>query len=226
MKKYFFLLCLPLLALACGKPENKDPEPEPKPEPEPEVVVPVEAITGLAASLELNEGDTYQLTATVLPENATEKTIAWSSSNSQTASVSGTGLVKAEAAGTAVITAACGGKSATCTVTVIKAEEPPVVDPEVPVSAVTLDVTSLTLLKGATYTLTATVAPEDATDKTVSWSSSDPAVVTVENGVLYAVAPGNAVITAKAGDIEATCAVCVKEVNAGDNEGTGTEIWE
>lgn len=225
MKKYLFLLCLPLLALACGKPENQVPDTDSEPKPEPEVVVPVEAITGLAASAELNVGETLQLSASVLPENATEKTIQWSSSDDQTATVSNTGLVKAIAAGKATVTAACGGKSATCAITVIKPEEP-IIDPEVPVSAVTLDVTSLTLLKGATYTLTASVAPDDATDKTVSWSSSDPAVVTVENGVVYAVAPGNAVITAKAGEIEATCAVCVKEVNAGDNEGTSTEIWE
>lgn len=224
MKKWLLVVSLSLLALACGK-EDKKPEPDPKPEPKPEEVIPVEAITGLAASAELNVGETLQLSASVLPENATEKTIQWSSSDSQTATVSNTGLVKAIAAGKATVTAACGGKSATCAITVIKPEEP-IIDPEVPVSAITLDVTSLTLLKGAGYTLTATVMPEDATDKTVTWSSSAPAVVTVENGVLTAVAPGYAVITAKAGGIEATCEVNVMEVNAGENEGTSTDIWE
>lgn len=224
MKKWLLVVSLSLLALACGK-EDKKPEPDPKPEPKPEEVIPVEAITGLAASAELNVGETLQLSASVLPENATEKTIQWSSSDDQTATVSNTGLVKAIAAGKATVTAACGGKSATCAITVIKPEEP-IIDPEVPVSAITLDVTSLTLLKGAGYTLTATVMPEDATDKTITWSSSAPAVVTVENGVLTAVAPGYAVITAKAGGIEAICEVNVMEVNAGENEGTSTDIWE
>lgn len=224
MKKWLLVVSLSLLALACGK-EDKKPEPDPKPEPKPEEVIPVEAITGLAASAELNVGETLQLSASVLPENATEKTIQWSSSDDQTATVSNTGLVKAIAAGKATVTAACGGKSATCAITVIKPEEP-IIDPEVPVSAITLDVTSLTLLKGAGYTLTATVMPEDATDKTVTWNSSAPAVVTVENGVLTAVAPGYAVITAKAGSIEAICEVNVMEVNAGENEGTSTDIWE
>ncbi len=81
------------------------------------------------------------------------------------------------------------------------------VSPAVP--AVTLNENSLELNIGATATLTATVLPEDATDKTVTWTSSDPAVATVENGVITAVAAGSATITAAAGGQSATCAVTV-----------------
>ena len=68
-----------------------------------------------------------------------------------------------------------------------------------------------TLTEGESLTLTATVAPEDATDKTVTWSSSDKGVATVDNnGKVTAVAAGTAIITAKAGDKEATCVVTVE----------------
>lgn len=79
-----------------------------------------------------------------------------------------------------------------------------------PINGITLDQTVATLTEGETLTLTATVSPDDATDKTVTWSTSDASVATVENGVVTAVAEGTATITAKAGDKEATCVVTVK----------------
>ena len=79
-----------------------------------------------------------------------------------------------------------------------------------PVSNITLNQTTVTLVEGESLTLTATVAPDDATDKTVTWSTSDATIATVENGVVTAVAAGTATITAKAGDKEATCVVTVK----------------
>ena len=80
----------------------------------------------------------------------------------------------------------------------------------VAVSEVTLDQTSITLTAGGTATLTATVSPSNATDKTVSWSSSNTSVATVSNGTVTAVAAGSATITAKAGGKSATCSVTVK----------------
>ena len=77
------------------------------------------------------------------------------------------------------------------------------------VESVTLNKTELTLEVGGEETLTATVAPDDTTDKTVTWTSDNTAIATVENGKVTAVAAGNATITAKAGDKTAACAVTV-----------------
>lgn len=84
-------------------------------------------------------------------------------------------------------------------------------DTTVAVEEVTLDKTSATLIVGETLTLTATVTPDNATDKTVSWLSSNDAVATVENGTVTAVAEGIATITATAGGKNATCVVTVQE---------------
>lgn len=80
---------------------------------------------------------------------------------------------------------------------------------DVAVKSVSLDKTSLTLVEGNSETLTATVTPDNATNKTVTWSSSNTAVATVENGVVKAVGAGTATITATAGEKSATCAVTV-----------------
>lgn len=77
------------------------------------------------------------------------------------------------------------------------------------VTGISLDKTEMTLVLGQTGTLTPTVLPEDATDKTVTWSSSDETVATVADGVVTPVAEGTAIITAKAGEFTATCNVKV-----------------
>ena len=82
---------------------------------------------------------------------------------------------------------------------------------DVPVSGITLDRATATLVEGEKVTLTATVSPANASDKTVTWSSSNSTVATVTNGVVTAVAPGTATITAKAGDKTATCKVTVEK---------------
>ena len=140
----------------------------------------------------LKEGDTTTLTATVLPENTTDsKSVSWRSSNSEVATVDANGTVTAKRAGTAVITAtSTNGKSAGCTVTVSKKE--------IPITEISLDKSSATLTEGETTTLTATVLPENTTDsKSVSWSSSNSEVATVDaNGTVTAKRAGTAVITA------------------------------
>ena len=93
---------------------------------------------------------------------------------------------------------------------------------EVAVEGVSLNKSETTLTEGATETLTATVEPVAATDKTVTWTSSDDSVATVVNGVVIAVKAGTATITAKAGDKTATCAVTV---NAPVHEHTYAEAW-
>jgi len=83
----------------------------------------------------------------------------------------------------------------------------------VPVTGISLDKSELTLDQGATATLTATVEPADAGDKTVTWTSSNEAVATVADGVVTGVGVGTATITAKAGDFSATCEVTVIGAN-------------
>ena len=167
-----------------------------------EKVTPVTSLTLDRTTLTMTEGDTQTLSATVKPDNATDKTVTWSSSNTAVATVDG-GKVTAVAPGTATITAKAGDKTATCAVTVEKKV--------VPVTSLTLDRTTLTMTEGDTQTLTATVKPDNATDKTVTWTSSNTSVATVDGGKVTAVAPGTATITAKAGDKTATCAVTVNQ---------------
>ena len=166
---------------------------------------PVESVTLDRTSLELTEGESATLTATVAPENATYKTVTWSSSDATVAAVDASGKVTAVKAGEAVITTKSGDKTATCTVKVNKKV--------IAVSSVTLEPDSLELIEGESATLTATVSPDDATEKTVTWSSSDETVATVdETGTVTAVKVGEATITAQAGEQTATCKVTVKPI--------------
>ena len=165
--------------------------------------VKVASVTLDKTSLELVEGDAAQLTATVKPDNATDKTVTWKSSDTKVATVSASGEVVAVAEGKATITAAAGDASASCEVAVAKKV--------IAVESISLNETTLELTEGETATLTATVLPENATDKTVTWTSDTPAVATVADGVVTAVAEGTAKITAKAGDASVLCSVTVKK---------------
>lgn len=158
----------------------------------------VEEISFNKTSVSLKAGETVTLTATVKPDDATDKTVTWSTSDATVATVSN-GVVTAKKVGTATITAKAGDKSATCEITVVAT----------PVTAVTLNKTYVSLKAGETVTLTATVKPDDATDKTVTWGSSDESVAKVENGIVTAIGKGLSTITAKAGDTSATCMVTV-----------------
>ena len=152
-------------------------------------------------------GGTETLTATVEPANATNKAVTWSSDNISVATVDANGLVTAVAEGSATITVTTedGSKTASCTVTVTTAT--------VPVTGVTLDPTSLTLDVNQTAPLTATITPSDATNQNVTWTSDNPSVATVSGGVVTAVAPGEATITATTADggFAATCTVTVNK---------------
>ena len=165
-------------------------------------VVEVSSIELNKKELSLVEEEEFTLVATVKPDNATEKTVTWTSSDSSVATVEN-GRVAAIKQGTASITARAGNKSASCVVSVSKKV--------VAVTEVLLDKTSLSLVEGDEATLTATVRPDNATDKTITWSSSAPTVAKVENGKVVAVMGGSATITAKAGDKSATCSVTVQQ---------------
>ena len=164
--------------------------------------VPVQSVELNQTTLELKAGNTATLTATVNPESATDKTVTWTSDKPEIAAVEG-GTVTAKAEGTAIITAKAGDKTATCTVTVAKAD--------VAVESVTLDKTSLDLKTGDNTTLTATVNPESATNKDVTWTSDKPEIAAVEGGTVTAKAEGTATITVTTvdGGKTATCKVTV-----------------
>jgi uncharacterized protein YjdB len=165
--------------------------------------VAVQSVTVSPSSISLTEGDTQTLTATVTPANAMDGTVVWSSSNTQVATVSA-GTVTALKPGAATITATAGDKKGTCSVTVLAKV--------FPVTGVTLDITGKELAEGETVTLKATVSPDNATNKNVSWSSSNNAVATVgQNGKVTAVAKGTATITVTTadGNKTATCKVTV-----------------
>lgn len=164
------------------------------------VNVPVTSIRLSSIILTLEKGQFAVLTATVSPEDAMDKSVQWNSDDPSVATVDQNGRVTAINDGRAKITASAGGLTASCTVICIS----------IPVTAVILNKTSLSLAKGSSETLTATVSPHDATDNTVKWSSDNPSVATVDqSGRVTAVNSGNATITASAGDVSATCEVSV-----------------
>ncbi|MFZ5429759.1 MAG: Ig-like domain-containing protein, partial [Bacteroidota bacterium] len=167
--------------------------------------VPVTGVVITPEALELEKGATSQLTANVLPTNATNKKVTWNSYNTQVATVNEKGLVTALNGGSAIIYATTeeGGFTDTCSVKVI-----------VRVTGITVNPTKLTIMDGDEAQITATVSPTDATNKIVTWSSSNTKVATVNaTGLVYAVAVGSATITATTSDgsFKATCAVNVTE---------------
>ena len=169
------------------------------------------AVTGVTLDqkeLKLVKGETKTLKATVAPADAADTTVTWSTSDSKVATVSA-GKVMAVAKGTCTVTATTkdGGFKASCSVTVS--------DSTVAVTGVTLDQKEMSIAIGGTKTLTATVAPAGASDKTVTWSTSNAKIATVSAGKVTAVAEGQAVITAttKDGGFKASCTVTVTKAS-------------
>lgn len=149
--------------------------------------VPVTGLTVDKTEVSLKVNQTAKVTATVTPSNATNKTVSWKSSNTKVATVS-KGTITAKGEGTATITATAGGKSVTITVTVSG-----VANKDVTKVSVSGD---KTVKVGSTIKLTATITPSDATDKTVTWSSSDTKIATVSGGTVTGVKAGKVTITA------------------------------
>lgn len=168
--------------------------------------IPVTDIMLNRTSATLKATDTVQLTATVSPANASDKSLTWESSDTAVATVDVNGKVTAVAVGNAVITATSVSDpeiSAECGIEVIPTN----------VSSIMLNQTSVSLQVGATFTFTADVLPETATNKGISWSSDDAAIASIdENGVVTAHSLGKTTITATADDgsgVTATAAVDV-----------------
>ena len=152
-------------------------------------------------------GGNETLTATVLPEDATNQNVTWKSDKPEIATVDANGKVTAVKVGEATITVTTedGGKTATCKVTVSETS--------VAVTGVTLNKTETSIFVGGSETLTATVAPADATNQKVTWKSDKPEIATVDaNGKVTGVKAGEATITVTTedGGKTATCKVTVK----------------
>ncbi len=170
----------------------------------------VTGVTLNKLSTTMLKGKTEQLIATIAPTNATNQNVAWNSSNTAAATVASDGTVTAVAAGTAVVTVTTDdtGKTATCTVTVTDT---------IGVTGVTLDKSTANITifatTGETQKLTATVAPTNATNKNVTWSSSNTSVATVaSDGTVKGIASGTADITATTvdGNKTAKCTINVR----------------
>lgn len=168
-------------------------------------------VTGIEldkSELDIIEGKTATITTKILPENATDKTVIWSSNDDNIATVNN-GVVTGVSAGTTVIIAKTndGNLSSYCVVTVTAAD--------IPTTGVLLNTSTMSLIEGYSDTLVATVKPDNATNKNIIWTSNNNAVATVEHGKVTAVAPGTAIIitTTEDGGHIATCIVTVSSVN-------------
>lgn len=174
--------------------------------------VPNTSVTGVSldqTSRSLTTGQNFTLTATILPSNATNKSVSWSSSNGTVATVSGSGAsitVTAKAPGTAVITVktADGNLSDSCTVTVS--------EPVIHVTGVSLSVSSNAVLPGGSFTLTATVSPSNATNSNLTWSSNNPGVVWTSSS------SGNSVTVSTINNDTGSATITVTSVDGGHTD--------
>lgn len=175
------------------------------------------SVTGVKLSAtvaELTIGNSKQLTAAISPTNATNKGVTWSSSNTNVASVSSSGVVVAKGEGTATITVKTddGGYTAACTIRVSK-PSPSVVA----VTGVKLSAIGIELPVGGSKRLSATITPSNATNKGVTWSSDNASVAAVNaSGLITAKGEGTATVTVRTDDggYTATCKITVVPVTA------------
>ncbi|MCD6354696.1 MAG: sulfatase-like hydrolase/transferase, partial [Prolixibacteraceae bacterium] len=159
-------------------------------------------------NLEINPNDTKQVDATIIPLDAFNDVVEWSSNNTPAASVDQSGLITAHANGYAVITAKVVDRQQVNNRCVVKVGNP------TPASAISLSKNTIDLLTGETTKLSATVSPEGDTEYAIDWSSSNPAVATVDEfGFVLTNKKGSAVITAKVVGSEHISAVCNISVN-------------
>lgn len=176
------------------------------------VVSQVVSVTGVSTdqTLAMFVGDTYQLTATVQPEDATDKSVVWSlkadDAETEVLTIASDGTVNALKAGQAVVvvTTVDGNFTAECTITVNA----------VPVESVELNKSSITLYVGDSETLSANVLPINATNKEIGWDADDESIVSVNNGIVKAKTVGSTMVYAYSIEnqrIEDQCEVIVKE---------------
>ncbi|MEL7566866.1 MAG: Ig-like domain-containing protein [Dehalobacterium sp.] len=186
------------------------------------------AVTGIdldKPAAEITVGNKLQLNATIEPNNATNKGVKWETSDDSVAAVSSEGLVTGVAAGTATITATADGDdtvSKTCTITVSPQDnsennsgnDSGNDSESISVSKVVLSKSELTIAVGKEKTLTATVSPANASDRDVTWKSSDTGIAKVDqDGTVKGIKEGGVTITATADGRFDTCRVTVIEAD-------------
>ena len=206
MKKYFVFLMAATLTILAGcwdDPSDKGIPPKVRPN------VPLEGIELSTTAMEIMVSKKQLVYVTYTPENASNKTMIWSSSASNIASVDNWGEVTGVKEGTATITAVSeeGEFKVECVVTVVP-------NVAVPVTGVTMSDPELTIPTAKKYALTAIIAPDNADIKAIIWSSSNTDAVSVDStGVVQGLKPGASTITATTvdGEFTATCAVTVTE---------------
>ena len=199
--KYRYLLSLllfPLLLTSCGKEDIPD-------------TVDVTGVVLDVEDVQLNVGDSVRLNAVVLPQNATNKKVSWFSSNENVAIVNSEGVVTALKEGTVsvVVVTEDQGKFARCKISCGDTE----ID-GIPVDSLYLNKSELLLEVGDSYKLEAKILPVDATNKNVSWRSSDLSVVSVDDtGLVEANKVGTAsvIVTSEDGGQVAVCTIRVFE---------------
>lgn len=181
------------------------------------------AVTGMTLekkSIEVEKGKTETINAIITPENATRKGITWTSSDTNVATVTN-GVVKGISAGTATITATTkdGNFTDTCEVTVMQNA----------VTGIRISEKLIDLGMGYKKQITATVMPDDATDKSVEWTSENPEIAAVsDNGTITGKSYGRTVVTATTtdGGYTAKCVVRVKPIDVFDATGNNEFVSE
>ena len=186
MKKLFLLAAALLTLVACEKPSQSD------------VPATVNKVTVNPSTCEVLIGESITLEAIVDAQESNYK-VEWISTNEDIATVKN-GTVTGVASGTAIIMAQVGNKTGNCTVNVVGT----------PVEQVLIDEVEIYMEEGDIRTLRATVLPESADNKSVTWSSSNDSIASVNgSGTVTANKPGDCVIYAKAGNVVAECTVCI-----------------
>lgn len=189
------------------------------------------SVEGVSIDIEeavMHEDESLKLIATVLPEDASNKNVKWSSSDNEVAVVDNNGLVIARKPGevTISVTTEDGGKTANSQISVV-----------ISVESISVDPTEATIFLGQTSLLTATILPQNATNQKISWTSSDESIATVDQtGLVTSVAVGSVTITVTAEDGDLTAASAITVINEdasmpdyienGVNLGKGVKIGE
>ena len=195
---FFFLILLMILFafIGCSTSINSNDNNNNSEEPN-ENIIKATAIKLSVYNLIIDKGQEIQIVATIEPDNATDKSITWTSSDTNIATVNN-GLVKAINYGEAILTAKCGTINAIIKVKV-----------RIPVSKVLMSSSEINLNIGEKSFISATIQPDNATNKDITWSSSDETIATVINGTITAISKGTAIITATADGISGATTVNV-----------------